>query len=128
MIRRLAATVAGTAMQNVPEHQLWALQVNICIHHVHHHPCAATSSYISMPFTLSTLGAYFFSHKDGMLENLLDALISSVKLEMLYSSDDGGNCDLKDARLLELRAVFAVQLFARFFITPYDSLWFLMLT
>ncbi len=69
---------------------------------------------ISLTFSLHWVHVFFF-YKDGVLENLLDALLTSVKLEMPYSSDSGGNCDLKEARLLELRAVFAVQL-ARFFV------------
>eukprot|EP01084_Bolivina_argentea_P254498 427852_1 len=70
VIRRMAAAVAGTAMQNVPEYQEWALQ-------------------------------------DGVLQNLLEAL-TSEKLDIPLSSDCGKNSHLKEARLLELRAVFAV--------------------
>ncbi len=45
-----------------------------------------------------------------MLENLLEALLSSEKLEIPHSFESGGNSDLKEARLLELSAIFAVQL------------------
>ncbi len=51
----------------------------------------------------------FSFYKDGVLQNLLEAL-TSEKLEIPLSSDCGKNSHLKEARLLELRAVFAVCL------------------
>ncbi len=61
--------------------------------------------------TLSVHWVHVFSfYKDGVLQNLLEALLASEKLEIPLSSDSGQNSHLQEARLLELRAIFAVCL------------------
>ncbi len=63
--------------------------------------------------TFSVHGVHVFSFpfcKDGVLQNLLEALLASEELEIPLSSENGENSHLKEARLLELRAIFAVCL------------------